>query len=302
MLSAVVRDFVAIKRASGYLYRVYNGLLLGFAAFAEARGDTHVRTETALAWAARAPSAAQRGGRLRLVASFARFAAQDDPAHEVPPTTAFGGPAPRRLPFIFTAEDIARLLAAAGTLSSRAGLRPTTYRILFGLLAATGLRISEALALHVEDVTPDGLVIRQTKFRKSRLVPLHATSQQALMYYLGARRRLGTESHLFVSDRGAPLPYGTVVWVFLKLVRGLGMHPGAGHRGPRIHDLRHTFAVRSLEQCASRRDVVERHMLALSTYLGHGKVEHTYWYLQATPTLMGQIAEACEAFHAGGAP
>ncbi len=173
MLSAAVRDYVSFKRASGYLYRVYNGLLLNFAAFAKARGETHVCAETAGAWATRAPSAGQRTRRLRLVAQFARFAALADPAHEVPANTAFGRPAPRRLPHIFTQDEIKALLAGAAALSPRGGIRPQTYRTLFALLVATGLRISEALALRIDHVTPEGLVIRETKFRKSRLVPLH---------------------------------------------------------------------------------------------------------------------------------
>jgi integrase len=121
------------------------------------------------------------------------------------------------------------------------------------------------------------------------------------MDYLAMRRSAGTDPHLFVSHRGTPLSHSAVVYVFLRIVRALRLHPGAGHRGPRVHDLRHTFAVRSLESCAMRRASVAQHMLALSTYLGHGKIEHTYWYLQATPTLMRQIAEACEALHTGGA-
>jgi integrase len=301
MLSAAIGNYVAIKRASGFLYRVHNYLLVSYAAFAESRGDTHVRSATALAWATLAPTAGQRTRRLRIVAQFARFAAVDDSAHQIPADTAFGRPAPRRLPHIYTRAEIGRLLAAAAALGPRGSLRPKTYCTLFGLLAATGLRISEALALGIQDLTPEGLIIRETKFRKNRLVPIHPTSRRAIMDYLVARRCRGSDPHLFVSNRGTALQYPTVFSLFLRLVRMLGLRPrSGGSRGPRIHDLRHTFAVRSLEQCVARRDSVARHMLALSTYLGHGKIEHTYWYLQATPALMGQIAEACESLHTGG--
>jgi integrase len=172
---------------------------------------------------------------------------------------------------------------------------------MFGLLAATGLRVSEALRLKLGDVTDDGLVIRETKFRKSRLVPLHPTVRDALTTYLAERTRFQTlDDSVFISLRGWKLAYGTVVGTFLAIVRDLGLRGHRG-RGPRIHDLRHTFAVRSLERCAMERATVARHVLALSTYLGHAHIADTYWYLQATPELLGGIADATEAHLAGGA-
>jgi integrase len=176
------------------------------------------------------------------------------------------------------------------------------YSTLFGLLAATGLRISEALALRLEDVTEDGLIICETKFHKSRLVPLHQTARQALTTYLLARTRLGTFSRsLFVSTSGAAPAYNTVAAVFLQLVRSIGLRAARGQRGPRIHDLRHTFAIRSLEKCQPGRDAVSRHIVALSTYLGHAHVTDTYWYLGPTPYLMRQIADASETLLRQGA-
>ena len=161
--------------------------------------------------------------------------------------------------------------------------------------------ISEALALLLEDVTADGLIIQQTKFQKSRLLPLHDTTSAALNAYLSARRRLRTlDNALLVSNAGKAPSYNTVKAVFLQLARSIGLRGAPGQKGPRIHDLRHTFAVRSLEQCRHDRDTVSRHITALSTYLGHAHVTDTYWYLQATPTLMSQIAEAGEALHQGG--
>jgi integrase len=172
------------------------------------------------------------------------------------------------------------------------------YATLFGLLAATGMRISEALALLLGDVTTDGLIIRNTKFRKSRLLPLHDTTRQMLDDYLSARLRLGTlDGALFVSTTGKAPSYSTVESIFLKLMRTIGVRGEPSQPGPRIHDLRHTFAVRSLEQCGHDRNAVARHIVALSTYLGHAHVTDTYWYLHATPTLMERIAEAGEALH-----
>jgi integrase len=151
-------------------------------------------------------------------------------------------------------------------------------------------------------VTADGLVVRQTKFQKSRLLPLHATARLALDRYLVARRSLTTTDRaLFVSVAGQSLPYNTVRRIFLQLLDGTNLRGAYSGRDPRIHDLRHTFAVRSLEQCRHDRAAVARHIVALSTYLGHAHVTDTYWYLQATPVLMGQIAEAGEALLIGGA-
>ncbi|WP_246230231.1 tyrosine-type recombinase/integrase [Bradyrhizobium cytisi] len=202
----------------------------------------------------------------------------------------------------YSADEIARLLRAAAALRPAGSIRPTMYATLFGLLTATGMRIAEALALQIDDVTADGLVVRQTKFQKSRLLPLHATARLALDRYLVARRSLTTTDRaLFVSVAGQSLPYNTVRRIFLQLLDRTNLRGAYSGRDPRIHDLRHTFAVRSLEQCRHDRAAVARHIVALSTYLGHAHVTDTYWYLQATPVLMGQIAEAGEALLIGGA-
>jgi integrase len=199
--------------------------------------------------------------------------------------------------------EIHALLDAASALGPRGSIRAPTYSTFFGLIASTGLRVSEAIALRVDDITIDGLVIRESKFRKSRLVPVHPTTRDALGFYLGIRSRIaGADGSVFVSDRGTSLAYPTVISTFLKLVRKLGIHPGAGKRGPRIHDLRHAFAVRSLEQCPPGRDAVARHMQALSTYLGHVHLWDTYWYLEATPRLLADISAQGELLATRGAP
>lgn len=153
--------------------------------------------------------------------------------------------------------------------------------------------------MHLDDVTDDGLVIRETKFQKSRLLPLHPTARQALDGYLRARRTLAfAERALFVSDIGR---HNTAHGIFLRLLDRASLRGAYAGKDPRIHDLRHTFAVRSLEQCRQDRAAIARHIVALSTYLGHTHVTDTYWYLQATPLLMRQIAEASETLLAGGA-
>ena len=175
--------------------------------------------------------------------------------------------------------------------------------MLFGLIAATGLRVSEAINLRLGDVLPGGVLhIRETKFYKSRLVPLHATVAQALDRYLDVRRRYaGSDDHLFLSIEGKALHYSTVRCAFLRILGLAKIAPDRARR-PRIHDLRHSFATRVLEQCDTKRNQVARHFVALSTYLGHAEIAHTYWYLEATPELMTGIAAAAEALIAGATP
>ena len=171
------------------------------------------------------------------------------------------------------------------------------YSTLFALLYVTGLRISEALALEFDDFDSETLLVRKTKFKKSRRIPLHQTAVAGLHRYLEHRRRVTTEHKLlFMSVRGRRLDQSSVGWVFRRLLKTIGLNPGQHGRRPRIHDLRHTFATRALETCPEGRDSIGRHMLALSTYLGHTHISDTYWYLEATPTLMQDIASSCEAF------
>lgn len=302
MLSTIIERHIALHHATGYLFHRQGNLLRDYARYAEARGEDVVRAATALEWAASVPSLSTRQARLGVVRRFAWLMHAEDLRHELPPAGAFGPRAPRRTPYIYPAKEIRALVKAASELGPRGALRPKVYATLLGLIAATGLRISEAIKLRFGDVAPSGLVIRETKFRKSRLVPLHPSTRRALDAYLRVRAKVaGDDDAVFLSGRGTALRYPTVNSVFLSLVRGIGIHPGAGQRGPRIHDLRHTFAVRSLEQCTGGREAVARHMLALSTYLGHAHLVDTYWYLQATPRLLSDIVARCEALAEGGA-
>jgi integrase len=179
-------------------------------------------------------------------------------------------------------------------------LLPKTYAALISLLAATGLRISEALHLLVSDITSNGLLIRRAKFQKTRLVPLHATAVTGLARYLTHRQeaRCGGD-HVFVSDEGQPLVYWKVHSVFRTLLKSAGIEPSAG-RWPRIHELRHTLAVRALESSPTGRQRIGQHMLALATYLGHVNINATYWYLETTPELLLDIAVVTENFVQGG--
>ncbi len=297
MLNEDVTRYVDLHRALGFKFRSQEGLLRNFVAFAEACGDDVVLAHRVLEWAAQAPSPPQRRNRLHNVRRFALAMQAEDSRYEVPAADALGrGWFQRCTPYIYTPEEIARLIQAASQLGPAGSIRPPTYATLFGLLTATGMRISEALALHLEDLTDDGLIVRETKFQKSRLLPLHETTRRALDTYLSARLPVGKDdSALFVGNNGRAVPYDTFAGTFRRLSRAIGLRGDPGKPGPRIHDMRHTFAIRSLEQCPQHRDAIARHLVALSTYLGHAHVTDTYWYLEATPILMRQIAEASEA-------
>jgi integrase len=301
MLSHDVSRYVELHRSMGFKFRTQYSLLKLFADFAGKRGDRLVQTETAIDWAAQAPSRPQRHNRLATVRRFALAMHAEDPRHEVPSADVFGREwFRRRIPHIYTADEISRLIGAAAKLPPKNSIRPATYSTLFGLLAATGMRSSEALSLRVEDLNGDGLLIRQTKFKKNRLLPLHATTRTALQQYLVIRAKVRTSDRaLFISEAGTALNYTTVVHTFLRLARSIGLRAGPGKPGPRLHQLRHTFAARSLEQCGDSREDVRRHILALSTYLGHAHVSDTYWYLESTTGLTRHIARAAEALYKG---
>jgi integrase len=302
MLSEDVTRYVELRRSLGFKFRTQSNLLHNFAKFAEERGERFVHTSCVLDWSGQAPSPQQRRNRLLTVRRFALAATAENGRHQVPPRGAFGNLSyKRKRPHVYTPSELADLLEAAGMLPPTGSIRPATFVTLIGLLAATGLRISEALALQLDDLTQDGLIIRETKFHKSRLVPVHDTTSRALGRYLEVRSRLNTLEHsLFVSLRGTPVHYNAVSSVFRALTRATGLREKASRIGPRLHDLRHTFAVRSIEQCVATPRAIRRHLAALSTYLGHAHPSDTYWYLQATPELLKQIADAGEQLHAGG--
>ena len=296
-MMTVVDSYLAVRRAAGFDLSGQEYLLRSFARFAEKNGETHVRTATAIEWAGLGPSPAQRDARLKAVVRLARHAHLEDAGHQVPPSGFFGYRKKRRLPFIYSREDIERLLRAAARLRPTNSLRPHTYSTFFALLAVTGLRLSEGRGLRLEDVTKDGLIIRKAKFQKTRLVPLHETAAAGLNGYIAQRHRLlTTDDHVFLSNNGRALAQQTVYSTFLQLLKSSDLFRVGGRR-PRIQDLRHSFAVRALEACPEGRDNVGQHMLALSTYMGHAAIKSTYWYLEVTPHLMQDISVVCEDFH-----
>ena len=300
MIAHAIASYVAVRRATGFAFKSEGSLLQSFATFSEASGEHSVRSSVAIEWAGLARSVSQRARRLGMVIRFARYIRAEDGRHELPAAVFGAEKQPRPVPYILSDDAIRQLVHAAAQSGSRT-LRRETYRTLFALLACTGLRVSEALHLRFEDLGPDGLVIRQTKFRKTRLVPLQDTARAGLERYLERRRPYAPfDDHVFVSLRRKPLLLHDVETAFQTAVRQLGLPRGAGRARPTPHSLRHAFAVRALRTCPDGRDNITKHMVALSTYLGHSKVADTYWYLEAVPELMQAVADQCERFVTGG--
>lgn len=297
MLRDATDRYIALRRTLGYKLIKTERHLRAFSDFAADRGETHIRAATVLRWletVAGTPNT--RARRMSEIILFARFLHAEDSRHEIPRADLPRSQA-RPVPYIYTPDEIARILDAAGSLRHQKPnpLRRQLYVMLFGLIAATGLRVCEALGLKLDDIQPGGVLhIRETKFRKSRLVPLHATVVEALDRYLGLRRQHACQSPwLFTSVQHREMCPTTVNYTFRCVLRRAGIAPERRQQ-PRIHDLRHTFATRVLEQCGAERRAVARHFVALSTYLGHVDVRNTYWYLEATPGLMADIAAAGE--------
>jgi integrase len=301
-MMAAVNAYLALRRAAGFDMFNAGFLLASYASFATERNEAHISAETAIAWANRGPSVAQRDERLKTICRFARYIRAEDHRHALPPANYFGWRKRRRVPYIYSEGEISRLLQAAGRLGPAGALRPHTYSTLLALLATTGLRISEALKLRFTDITADGLLIRETKFKKTRLVPLHDTVMAGLNRYVARRRQVGAgDDHVFIGDHGRSLPYSAVQSTFQTLLRKAGLWPPSGGRRPRLHDMRHAFAVKALRASPAGRSRISEHMVALATYLGHVNIYSTYWYLEATPELLQDVADIGESFLCEGA-
>ncbi|MCY4470594.1 MAG: tyrosine-type recombinase/integrase [Thiotrichales bacterium] len=300
-LKTHVDRYVALKRHLGFKFLNNERMLRSWAAFAMTRGDDVIVADTMIGWARDASSPAFARKRLSVGRRFAVWLHAEDQRHEIPPNDVLGPTTPHRpAPHLLTNAEIRSLMAAALSLPPAGAITPHTWHCIIGLMATTGLRRCEVCALRLTDITPDGLVVRETKFNKSRLVALHRSTVDALGRYLTMRQRCGAASeHLFVLSTGRAINPDIVTGMFVKLARRVGLRGGPGEPGPRLHDLRHRFAVRSLEHAvATDRDSANRHMLALATDLGHNNVSSTYWYLEATPVLLCHIAREAERAHA----
>lgn len=289
-LRRMLTDYLATRRALGFKLMRDGKLLPGFIDYIEQSGSALLTSRLAVAWATqpRDVHPAWWAARLLIVRGFAKYLQANDPRHEVPPLELLPHRRPRSAPYIYEPAEIAALLAATTTF--RSPLMAATYDALLGLIAVTGLRVGEAIALDEDDVDRRHgvLVVRKTKFGKTREVPLHATTTQALVRYARDRDRLVPRRRtrsFFVSTAKTRLIYQNVHETFLRLVYAAGLGDRRPRR-PRIHDLRHTFAVRTVLGWYRAGADVEAVLPMLSTYLGHIGPEATYWYLTAVPELL----------------
>ncbi len=291
--------YLTIRRALGFKLRRAELLLSDFVDYLDAASIDTITTDMAFAWASlpRNGSPGWWGHRLSVVRAFARHLHAIDPTHEVPPTGLLPAKTHRATPYLYSDTDIAALMAAARQL--RSPLRAATFETLVGLLTVTGLRIGEALRLNRGDVDSTlGVVrVRETKFGKSREVPLHPSTVEALVAYADRRDQLcprPREQAFFVSTAGARLLYCNTHLAWQGLVRSAGLRSRSATCRPRPHDVRHSFAVRTLLGWYRDEADVEAHMPLLSTYLGHIHPGNTYWYLSAAPELLTLVAARLE--------
>lgn len=297
-----VETYLAYRRRHGFKLSIDATQLRSFARFADEAGMAdHLTVALAIAWArsSRHPNPLTWGRRIEVLRGFARFCLREDPATEIPPQGLFG-PAHRRLvPHIYTEAELIALLDAANGLAPEHGLRPATCRCIFGLLAASGLRISEALGLTCADVDLEAgiLHIREAKFHRQRLVPLRPSVTEYLDAYALQRDRLVPRpacDRFFLRDDGHCANRRDILYALQALCQQLGWQPRGDYPHHRLHDMRHTFIVRSTLRFYEQGINVDRAVLALSTYVGHAKVSDTYWYFTGIPELM---AIAAERFH-----
>ncbi|MGO9269462.1 MAG: tyrosine-type recombinase/integrase [Terriglobia bacterium] len=292
-LRKALNEYLAVRRALGFKLKAQGRLLHNFVDFANRQGASFITRSLALRWAMESPAGqpAYWASRLGLVRGFAEYRSCVDPRTEIPPPGLLPHRYRRKSPYVYSDDDIQKLITAAQQLRSPKGLRATTFSTLFGLLAVAGLRISECLTLDRQDVdlVEGTLQVRQAKFGKSRWVPLHPSTCGRLKHYATLRDRAfprPKDTTFLVSERGTRLSGSYVHATFLKLSRRIGLRSPRAQHGPRIHDLRHGFAIRTLTRLYRAGADVERHLPVLAAYLGHVDVVSTYWYLTATPELL----------------
>lgn len=305
LIAAQVEEYLATRRAMGFALTGEGSQLRAFARVSQENQQTALTVESIMLWVqgASKPGPVTAARRVEVLRPFLKYCRQFDPQCPLIPVDYCGPAHHRPVPHIYTDEEVVVLLRAAEELQPE-GLRPATYATLFGLLAVTGMRVSEALKLERKDMDLTGLslTVRETKFKKSRLVPIHATTAEALSAYqqatIHARRQPGVDT-VFLSPSGGPLASRTVHGTFAHLRRRLGWVSRGSLSQPRLHDLRHTFICKALlrgqqdQQCDRVAD-------AIATYVGHVKVSDTYWYVSATSELMSEASQRFARFGAGG--
>jgi integrase/recombinase XerD len=294
-----IGDYLAVRRALGYKLEDHGWLLADFASFVEAAGAGTVTTSLALDWATLPADCLPtwHAARLRVVRGLARHLQALDLATEVPPAGLLAGRNRRAVPYLYSDAEVKALMAATGSL--RPALHAATHKTLIGLLAVTGMRLGEVIRLDRADLSADGIVtIRDSKFAKSRQIPLHPTTLNALTRYGQLRDRHFPQPKtpsLLVSTAGTRLISQGVHYVFARLVRQAGLQPRSPECRPRLHDFRHSLAVGSLLDWYRDGLDVQALLPVLSAFLGHSKPANTYWYLSAVPELLALAAERRQA-------
>ena len=301
-LRQAVQEYLTLRRSLGFKLYKAGKLLPAFVKFMEEHRATYITTKLALAWAQHLSTVqpAVWAQRLSVVRIFARHRSATDPRTQIPPEGLLPYRPKRAQPYLYSDKEIRGLLRAALSLPSRGGLRPWTYHCLLGLLSVTGMRLGEARNLELQDVDlkTGVLTIRNAKFVKTRLLPLHPSTRRVLAGYLARRNRhwagRSVSSYTFVSNRGNQLDGGPIHRTFYVLSRRIGLRGPSDSHGPRLHDLRHRFAGLTLLRWYRSGKDVEQKLPFLSAYLGHVCIRDTYWYLSAWPELMREAMSRLE--------
>ena len=300
-LSQALDDYLQLRRSLGFKLRDTGHYLPDFVRFLDDHGASYITTQLAIRWATLPIKArpAHWARRLAMIRLFALYWKAYDPRTEVPPAGALPGRYERTQPYLYRDDEICRLIDAARGLRTTTGLRPQTYATLFGLLAVTGMRIGEIIALDRDDVDlkQGVLTIRRTKFGKTRLIPVHPSTRRALRCYSDRRDRVypyPSTSSFLLGERGTRLTWSIARWTFVQLSKQIGLRKPSDSHGPRLHDFRHHFAVQTLLGWYRAGVDVEQRIPHLATYLGHTHVTDTYWYLSAIPELMQLVVGRLE--------
>jgi len=306
VLSAGLEEYLKLRRHLGFKLRATGGLLRRFVLFAQGKKASVITTKLALEWATQ-PADCQPStwaNRMGMVRRLAQHLSASDPRTEVPPPGLLPHRYQRKSPYLYRDEEVRRLIQTARELDSPRHLLGATASTLFGLLAATGMRVGEALSLDRQDVELEQalLTVRHAKGNRWRLVPIHPSTRNALRRYERLRDQICPRPagpSFFISERGARLIDCTVRYWFIRVSQQTGLRKPSDHRGPRLHDLRHRFSIKTLLHWYRTDRDIEIHLPELATYLGHRHVADTYWYLSATPELL-QLATQRWARGKGG--
>ena len=304
-LRQAVQEYLALRRSLGFKLRDAGKALLDFTAYMEQHDASYITQTLALAWAQQPQNVqpAYCGQRLGYVRAFARYRSASDPRTQIPAPGLLPFQPKRARPYLYTDDEIRRLLDAALSMPcrfERGALRPWVFHCLFGLLSVAGLRLGEALNLELRDVDLETgtLTVRGAKFGKTRLVPLHSSTCSVLADYIARRRRHWAKRpvspYLFVSSWGNRVDGGEVHRTFYALSRQIGLRGPSDSHGPRLHDMRHRFATKTLVAWYRAGEDPERRLPLLSAYLGHVHVADTQWYLTGAPELMREAMNRLE--------